>query len=239
MLTSLPREPGAGHAWSLTASAHPGGPPAGEAWAVPPGRGLPHAHVRPDRPLLAQSSRAEVGAAAQYGSRVGWPLRGVGAAPRGREGKQAPLLPALEEHESPTPTRPPARSVGTSPLPSCSNGSGSRGCADALPPLTLTRHQPPPPNCQLTGPAARPAARASCSAARPCGRTAHVRARAATRSGREGRRGAAGRGAAKFVWGLGGAGRSLQALSSAPEWAPLGPLSPGPISPEAANPNNR
>lgn len=161
---------------------------------------------------------------------------GAGGALRGRAGKQAPLLPAPEEQEAPTPTHLPA-APGTSHPPSRSNGSGSWGCADALP--SADAHQPPaslptpptPRNCQLTGPAARPPGGARfLLRARPWARTAHVRARRPRAPGGRGR--AAGRGARKFVWGLGGrlcSGATATAYRFPPAprrvrlWAPSAP----------------
>lgn len=226
MLTSLPREPATPGA-SLPPLTPEARQPARPGLSTQAGAS-PVPTSAQTGPLLARSSRAEVGDAVQHGSWVGWPLLGVGDALRGREGKKALLLPALEEHESPTPTHPPAV-LGTSPLSSCSNGSGSRGCADALP--SADAHPPPasPLNCQLTGPAARPAARSSCSAARPCARTAHVRARAATLSGREG---AAQRGGALQSL-FGGWGAPAAAYRSSPppwSWRLRAPSVPAPLA---------
>lgn len=107
--------PGAGHARSLTASTHPGGPPAGEAWAVHPGWGLPNAHVRPGwaAPRPERPGRGGLGCPARIPGGVA-AVGGGGRAP-GQSRQTGPCAPSAGGAGGPHP-HPSAR--GARHLPS-------------------------------------------------------------------------------------------------------------------------
>lgn len=138
----------------------------------------------PDRADSSPEQPGDADEAAQWISWVGWRRLGVGdSGPRGEKADWPPFSKhkMAFEYRVPSPPAPPPPvhpQCRAPPIfPSVRVGVGAGVGAGVGRRSPLRRRAPAtslPPNCQLTGPAARLAALSSCSSARPWARTAHV-----------------------------------------------------------------